>query len=429
VPRTWIQRRPRTRIPGAARGGYQPAKIQKTALLVLCLSSALQAADYVTDSPKPGDGVFTILKRYQLMPSSSYIEKFNELNAGRLGEDGGLQIGRDYRLPIERHRFDGITIRSTLETDDYALAKRIQTYNETVHRLGLKPSPYTVDGDLWVPWFLHPDRAADNSGRTGDDRGRPSADAEPDDTGDGIIGRFPIFGPQYLDVVRRDSRLRDCVFYLVSGHGGPDPGAVGVREGHRLYEDEYAYDITLRLARRLLEHDATVYMVVRDTLDGIRDAAYLTGDRDEVYYGGEPISRNTIRRLNQRVEIINRLYARYKPVAKKQFALSLHVDSRSNAERIDIFYYYHKSSRQGRHLARTLYQTIKRKYALAQPGRGYRGVIAVRDLHLLRETWAPTVVIELGNIRNPRDQDRFVQVNNRQAVANWLCEGLIAAAR
>jgi N-acetylmuramoyl-L-alanine amidase len=35
------------------------------------------------------------------------------------------------------------------------------------------------------------------------------------------------------------------------------------------------------------------------------------------------------------------------------------------------------------------------------------------------------VFIELGNIRNPQDQKRFILEDNRQAVANWLTEGLM----
>ena len=31
-----------------------------------------------------------------------------------------------------------------------------------------------------------------------------------------------------------------------SGHGGPDPGAIGIYQGRQLHEDEYAYDIILR---------------------------------------------------------------------------------------------------------------------------------------------------------------------------------------
>jgi N-acetylmuramoyl-L-alanine amidase len=35
--------------------------------------------------------------------------------------------------------------------------------------------------------------------------------------------------------------------------------------------------------------------------------------------------------------------------------------------------------------------------------------------------------VELGNIQNERDQIRFTKVNNRQALANWLCQALIKA--
>ena len=33
--------------------------------------------------------------------------------------------------------------------------------------------------------------------------------------------------------------------------------------------------------------------------------------------------------------------------------------------------------------------------------------------------------IEIGNIRNTRDQKRILDPDNRQALANWICEGII----
>ncbi len=44
---------------------------------------------------------------------------------------------------------------------------------------------------------------------------------------------------------------------------------------------------------------------------------------------------------------------------------------------------------------------------------------------MLRETHPVAVFIELGNIRNSNDQKRFLIESNRQAVANWLVDGLI----
>ena len=68
---------------------------------------------------------------------------------------------------------------------------------------------------------------------------------------------------------------------------------------------------------------------------------------------------------------------------------------------------------------------MEKKYAANQPGRGYEGTVSTRDLHVLSEAKPVAVYIELGNIKNKKDQDRFIIADNRQAVANWLCEGVI----
>ena len=68
--------------------------------------------------------------------------------------------------------------------------------------------------------------------------------------------KIPILGKEYEEITVEDETLQGCVYYLVSGHGGPDPGAMTKKDGKYLCEDEYAYDVTLRLARNLLSHGA-----------------------------------------------------------------------------------------------------------------------------------------------------------------------------
>ncbi|MBN1543777.1 N-acetylmuramoyl-L-alanine amidase [candidate division KSB1 bacterium] len=234
-----------------------------------------------------------------------------------------------------------------------------------------------------------------------------------------------MFGPENSRVEIRDRRLAGKVFYLISGHGGPDPGAVGKRGSNLLCEDEYAYDITLRLAKRLLEHGARAYLIVRDPDDGIREERLLKPDRDEVYFGKHPISADPVIRLRDRARIVNSLYQQNGGTRTSQYAIILHVDSRANSKRIDIFYYYQRNSKESKALAKKFYSVIKGKYDLAQPGRGYRGHVETRNLYMLRNVEPTTVYIELGNIKNTRDQDRFIIANNRQAVANWLCDGIL----
>jgi N-acetylmuramoyl-L-alanine amidase len=330
------------------------------------------------------------------------IARFWDLNSDLVRGGEYLRLGFEYRLPIYKIYFDGTSIRSSLGISDLALAKKIEAYNQSLFAAGVQGASYKKSHELWIP-----------------------ADWMPESRAAGEPASFAIFGPRYQSVEIVDQALKGCIIYLDPGHGGPDPGAMGLRGRDRLYEDEYAYDITLRLARRLLEHGASVYMVVQDDDDGIRDEAILRYDDHEYYIGHLPIARDQLRRLSDRVEIVNELFDRYRKTARKQMMVTIHLDSRLDGKRIDIFYYYQESNPLSKKLAGTLLAKVDEKYALKQPGRGYSGTISTRDLHVLSQAKPIAVYIELGNIRNKKDQDRFIIADNRQAVANWLCEGVI----
>lgn len=366
----------------------------------------LHGQEYVTVSPGKSDGVYTLLKRYQLAPTPEMISRFWTLNSELVRGGEYLRLGFEYRLPIYKFYYDGTSIRSSLGSDDLPLARRIEQYNNALFQAGLQSAPFRTSREFWVPAHWLPES---------------QAAAEP--------ASFAIFGPRYQSVQQQDDVLKGSVVYLDAGHGGPDPGAMGLRGRDRLYEDEYAYDITLRLARRLLEHGASVYMVVQDEDDGIRDEAILKYDDHEYYIGRVPIARDQLRRLSDRVDIVNNLYDRYRTRAKNQFMVTIHLDSRSRGKRIDIFYYYQTNNARSKKLAQTLRDKVDEKYAINQPGRGYAGTISTRDLHVLSQAKPTAVYIELGNIKNKKDQDRFIIPDNRQAVANWLCDGLIEFVR
>jgi len=104
----------------------------------------------------------------------------------------------------------------------------------------------------------------------------------------------------------------------------------------------------------------------------------------------------------------------------------VHIDSRSKSHQTDLFFYHHPLSRTGKTVANILQKTIKAQYKKHQPNRGYSGTVTGRDLHMLRETKPTAVYVELGNIRHSLDQQRFVKAANRQAIANWLLDGLYA---
>jgi N-acetylmuramoyl-L-alanine amidase len=233
---------------------------------------------------------------------------------------------------------------------------------------------------------------------------------------------YPIFGPAYESVETKSDRLTGTVFYLISGHGGPDPGAMTDNVGQFISEDEYAYDVTLRLARELLSHGALVYVIVRDENDGIRDKRILEMDRDEVVYPKETIPLNQLARLKQRVEVVNKLYRENQ--GKYQRLIVTHVDSRSRGQNIDVFFYYHENSTNGKNLAASIHKTFQDKYRKYQPNRIYTGTFEDRsNLYLVKKTHPAMTYIEIGNIRSKKDQRRILDPDNRQALAKWIAEG------
>ena len=210
--------------------------------------------------------------------------------------------------------------------------------------------------------------------------------------------------------------------YLVSGHGGPDPGAIGKVGNRELHEDEYAYDIILRLGRALMEKGAKVHIIIQDEKDGIRDDRYLSNSDRETCLG-QTIPLDQIARLQQRCDAINRLT--YKDKEKYKRAIFIHVDSRGNKDQVDVFFYHSPGSKLGKRLTENIHKTFEQKYDKHQPNRGFRGTVSERSLYVLKKSNPAAAFLELGNIQNERDRKRLVIPSNRQALADWICQGII----
>ncbi len=238
--------------------------------------------------------------------------------------------------------------------------------------------------------------------------------------------RYPLFGSAYENVSVRSDDLAGTVYYIISGHGGPDPGAQGKRGKFVLSEDEYSYDVSLRLSRFLIERGATVYNLIQDD-DGIRDDSILPNDRGEHNMDGTPISRNKKKSLEQRTNTINQLYRKHRADARLQRMIEIHVDSRpTGKEQIDVHFIYQSSA--GRRLSTIIRDTLSDQYDKSQKNRGYHGKVSRRDLFTLINTRPVATYIELGNIQHRGDQLRITKASNRQALAEWIGLGLIREA-
>lgn len=316
---------------------------------VLCLTTmpASGQADVegttIEVRPKPGEGIWSLLRRSGVEPTAASVAEFKSLNAGKLRNGSELRRDVIYRVP-----------------------------SRSMH--------------------------------------------------------VSLFGSAYANVPLKSDQLKGHVYYIVGGHGGPDPGTLGKYDGKTIPEDEIAYDTALRLARELMMEGATVHVIVQDPDDGIRDEQYLPVDRDEVYLGGKTIVLNQASRLRTRAKIINDLYSEHRKTAKSQQVIALHVDSYGYKVEPQVDVHFVVSSRSGKTLARTVRSTVEEKYRYYQPDRGYEGEIKTRNLMILRETKPTAVLIELGNIRHKGDQHRLIKPSNRQTLAEWIKEGLVRQA-
>lgn len=242
-------------------------------------------------------------------------------------------------------------------------------------------------------------------------------------------GPYHLFGESHSQVSLKSTQLQGKVFYIVSGHGGNDTGAIGKKGHNTLCEDEYTYDIALRLARQLVAHGATPYVIVRDPDDGIRDENFIgsTQDKHEVYWKNTPIPTNHRDRLHTRIKIIDTLYQEHGE-ATDQRIIFLHIDSRPDAsEQIDVYFLNKRNDGTGRQLSSSIRNVFATKYSTRN--RPYHGKVKSNNwLFVHRYTnHIPSTFIELGNIHNPLDQLRFTLSSNREALANWITEGVLSS--
>ena len=331
-------------------------------------------------TPKAGEGISSFLLRHNRSPKK-YYDDFIELNKQKLGKNNVLKVGVTYVIPPVK--------KSTTTSAKTTPVKNTGAKNTTSEGAGTK---------------------------------QPSSKAKSTKIGTTI--NEPLFGKQLANVKVTSNRLAGACFYVVSGHGGPDPGAIGKVGRYELHEDEYAYDIALRLARNLMQEGAEVHIIIQDAKDGIRDDSYLSNSKRETCMG-DAIPLNQVQRLQQRCDKMNALYRKDRKNHSYCRAIFIHIDSRSKGKQTDVFFYYSNKKGDSKRLANNMKDTFESKYDKHQPNRGFSGTVSGRNLYVLSHTTPASVFVELGNIQNTFDQRRLVINSNRQALAKWLMEGFL----
>ena len=179
-----------------------------------------------------------------------------------------------------------------------------------------------------------------------------------------------------------------------AGHGGYDPGAV-TKQG--IYEKE----INLRVAKKVAE-------LLRP--GGIR--VTLTRDEDEDYVPDGLTGKTTKKQidLNYRIAIAAE--------TKADLFVSLHVNAEAGGKKSGAETFFYDGSTSGKGLAECIQQEL-----IKIPGMNRRAAKPA-DFYILRNTGMPAVIVELGYLSNPTEQNKLRQHWYQDQLAQAVAKGI-----
>lgn len=188
------------------------------------------------------------------------------------------------------------------------------------------------------------------------------------------------------------------VVVLDAGHGGVDPGKVGVNQ---VLEKEINLAIVLKLKAYLEANDVTVY---------------LTRESDEGLYA-ESDSNKKRADMDQRCELIENV--------QPDLAVSIHQNSFSQGHVCGPQVFYYKASEKGKKLAETLQARLN-----AMPEcLNQRAAKANGDYYLLLNVECPIVIAETGFLSNWQEAQMLATKAYQDRLAWELCLGILAYLR
>lgn len=192
---------------------------------------------------------------------------------------------------------------------------------------------------------------------------------------------------------REVSDVRPLII-LDAGHGGFDPGKVGV-------DGQLEKDINLKIVQKLKR-----YLELNDV------QVILTRDRDEGLYGPSDSNKKSAD-MRRRVQIINE--------AKPDVMVSIHQNSYHQPEisGAQVFYYQH--SEEGREFAQLMQKRFD--YCLGEGNR--RQAKANGSYYLLSRSKPVSLIIEAGFLSNPEEARRLETEEYQDKIAWTVAMGIL----
>lgn len=187
-------------------------------------------------------------------------------------------------------------------------------------------------------------------------------------------------------VVSEDVEEGHVDVILDAGHGGKDPGKVGVNQA---LEKEINLAIVKKIEAILKEREISVH---------------LTRDGDE-------INGSQVEDLQMRTNQINEI----RPV----FVVSVHQNSYSSEEIHGAQVFYYEASEEGKMIAE-----IMQKHLKELDPENHRQAKGNSNYYLLNRTEVPTVIVECGFLSNYEEANKLITEEYQQQMAEKIADGI-----
>lgn len=201
---------------------------------------------------------------------------------------------------------------------------------------------------------------------------------------------FPI-------VAEADVQANTFVVVVDPGHGGQDPGKVGVNNS---LEKEINLEIALKLKAVLEREGVTVY---------------LTRTDDNGLYS-ETDSNKKRTDLSARITLIEE--------KKPDLVISVHQNSYPSQNVTGPQTFYYKSSEDGKRLAETIQSVFLKRFPDHK-----RQAKANGNYYLLLHTSCPTVIAECGFLSNWEEAELLKSPEYQEKMAGAIAEGIMEYLR
>ena len=177
------------------------------------------------------------------------------------------------------------------------------------------------------------------------------------------------------------------VVVVDAGHGGEDPGKVGVNNA-------LEKDINLQIAQK-----------VKANLEKEGIEVVMTREEDVM-------ENSKIEDMKKRVKLINE--------TKPRITVSIHQNSYSDAgvRGAQVFYYTH--SKESKEAATIMQQELGKVN-----NENKREIKDNNTFYMLKKTAVPTIIVECGFLSNPDEAAKLLSESYQEEMAKAICAGVI----